>query len=389
MAKQEQIEMLSQGVEVWNRWRKENLKIKPYLIGASIVGAGLAGASLIGKPFLDAAVLGVGALNRSNLSESDLSEVDLSEVQLSEVDLSGVNLIKTNLIKANLRETNLTEAKLMFADLSGADLHEANLRGADLSGANLSGADLSCADLRGANLIEAVLENVNFENTNLTRADLSRANIRCANFLNADLSEANFTEADLTGTYLTGTKKNGANFTAAKFCVVEPIEVNISTMSNSNMKKMILNEENINRSMRIFLAYSYRTVDDEFVEGFKEVLISQGYEVLDGKADRIGSISQAILDKIFNSDMAVIVMTKRDKKENGKYTTTAWLLEEKGVALAFGKDVAMFVEEEIDESDIGGLQGDAQLFHFTRNNFLMKVMSFIKILKSRNEKSMA
>ena len=40
----------------------------------------------------------------------------------------------------------------------------------------------------------------------------------------------------------------------------------------------------------------------------------------------------------------------------------------------------MFVEEEIDESDIGGLQGDNQRFIFTRNNFIKVAMNFIKII---------
>lgn len=137
-----------------------------------------------------------------------------------------------------------------------------------------------------------------------------------------------------------------------------------------------------NKYNTIFLAYSYRTEDDEFVSGFKDLLIDKGYNVIDGKADRLGSISQAILDKIRVCDVTVIVMTKRDKKENCMYTTSAWLLEEKGAALALGKVVAMFVEEEIDENDIGGLQGDSQRFHFNRNNFLKVVMNFVKILET-------
>lgn len=130
----------------------------------------------------------------------------------------------------------------------------------------------------------------------------------------------------------------------------------------------------------IFLGYSYRGVDDEFVSGFKELLIDKGYEVIDGKADGLGSISQAILEKISLSDIVVIMMTKRDKKENGKFTTAAWLLEEKGAALALKKQVGMFVEEEIDDADIGAMQGDNQRFHFTRNNFLKVAMNFLKII---------
>lgn len=130
----------------------------------------------------------------------------------------------------------------------------------------------------------------------------------------------------------------------------------------------------------IFLGYSYREADDEFVSGFKDLLIDKGFEVIDGKADGLGSISQAILEKISLSDIVVIVMTKRDKKENGKFTTAAWLLEEKGAALALRKQVGMFVEEEIDDADIGGMQGDNQRFHFSRNNFLKVTMNFLKII---------
>lgn len=131
----------------------------------------------------------------------------------------------------------------------------------------------------------------------------------------------------------------------------------------------------------IFLAYSYRPEDDEFVAGFKTFLVDRNYTVVDGKADRLGPISKAILEKISKVKYAVIVMTIRDEKVNGKYTTAAWLLEEKGAALALGKNVAMFVEEGIDENDIGGLQGDSQRFHFTRNNFMLKVMEFIKCIE--------
>ncbi|QNU68314.1 toll/interleukin-1 receptor domain-containing protein [Ruminiclostridium herbifermentans] len=141
-----------------------------------------------------------------------------------------------------------------------------------------------------------------------------------------------------------------------------------------------IKDSNFVNENSIFLAYSYRPEDDEFVAGFKSFLEHNGYNVVDGKADRLGSISKAILDKISKAKYAVIIMTKRDKKENGKYTTAAWLLEEKGAALALGKNVAMFVEEGIDENDIGGLQGDSQRFHFTRNNFMSKAMEFIKCI---------
>jgi hypothetical protein len=130
----------------------------------------------------------------------------------------------------------------------------------------------------------------------------------------------------------------------------------------------------------IFLAYGYRADDEEFISGFRDLLADKGWQLLDGKADRLGSVSQAILEKIGLSDCVIIVMTKRDKKENGQFTTAAWLLEEKGAAIALQKRVTMLVEEGVDPSELGGLQGDDQRFPFTRNNFLQVAMNLTRIL---------
>ena len=189
-------------------------------------------------------------------------------------------------------------------------------------------------------------------------------------------------------------KKSSEIFTVTALKVAaKASEKHKGQKSNSFIDQLLLDEDLAKKSTgkedkqilgqdeNIFLSYSFRQVDDEFVSGFKELLSYNGYSVIDGKADRTGSISEAILDKIRVSDMVIIVMTKRDKKENEKYTTSSWLLEEKGAALALGKEVVMFVEQEIDGDDIGGMQGDAQRFHFTRNNFLKVVMNFIKILE--------
>jgi hypothetical protein len=73
-------------------------------------------------------------------------------------------------------------------------------------------------------------------------------------------------------------------------------------------------------------------------------------------------------------------MTCRDKKENGKFTTSSWLLEEKGAALALGKPCLMLVEDGIDAREIGGLQGDDQRLPFNRNNFTRIVADALRML---------
>ena len=47
MANPEHLEILRQGVETWNDWRKQNLNAQPKLDGANLHGANLSEANLI------------------------------------------------------------------------------------------------------------------------------------------------------------------------------------------------------------------------------------------------------------------------------------------------------------------------------------------------------
>src|SRR5437870_1491146 len=103
MANREHLEILKQGVEVWNTWRKQKQE----------------------RGDLDLASYVIHLLDED--ITPDLSEVDLSGMTLSDADLS----------QAILRDSNL----------SGVNLHAASLVGADLSGACLRDAQLGFADL--------------------------------------------------------------------------------------------------------------------------------------------------------------------------------------------------------------------------------------------------
>ena len=139
MANPEHLAKLKEGVESFNKWRKDNdlALVIPDLRGADLIKANLSRANLID----------------ANLSGADLSGADLSRATLVGADLSG----------ATLREVFLTEA-----DLSLAKLHDANLSGAVLSWADLSGAKLNRANLNGASLAGATLIETNLEEANLT-----------------------------------------------------------------------------------------------------------------------------------------------------------------------------------------------------------------------------
>jgi uncharacterized protein YjbI with pentapeptide repeats len=72
MANEEHLKILKQGVEVWNKWRKDNPQIKP-----------------------------------------DLGNADLGRVNLSNADHSYANLVIANFKKAELSGSHLSEAKTL------------------------------------------------------------------------------------------------------------------------------------------------------------------------------------------------------------------------------------------------------------------------------------
>ena len=117
MANQQHLDVLVQGVEAWNAYRKTISGIEKL----DLRGAALRGVKLF----------------NANLSDADLSDADLSETDLSFADLSGSNLCGANLDRAIVYGADFT-----FADLANATLRAATLRFVNFHSANLSGAHL-------------------------------------------------------------------------------------------------------------------------------------------------------------------------------------------------------------------------------------------------------
>jgi len=173
MADASHIDILYEGVEAWNEWRRENPGEKPLLAG------------------------------------EDLSEMDLTGVNLSEADLTDAELFQTHLTEANLKMAVFDKADLSGADLSGAALYKASLVEACLIEANLTGADVRAADFRKSDLRGTTLHRVDFEGANLTDANLMEADFTGANLSHADITGANLRSANLAAANLTGMQDGG------------------------------------------------------------------------------------------------------------------------------------------------------------------------------------
>jgi uncharacterized protein YjbI with pentapeptide repeats len=141
VANDEHVNILKQGIEVWNAWRNAN------------------------PPSLKS--LHNGTL-RPDLSGADLSSANLHRANLDAADLNDADLLSADLMHANLGHANLSGANLLSADLMHANLGDANLSGANLRAAALLSANLHAADLTDADLTQARLHETSFVDVDLT-----------------------------------------------------------------------------------------------------------------------------------------------------------------------------------------------------------------------------
>lgn len=146
MANKEHVELLQQGVGIWNQWRKAHPDIQP-----------------------------------------DLSGVDLHRIDLRHARLSFASLNNTDLSNANLHQAYLVSTDLSYAHLESALLTNARLDSASCIGINLSYAKLTNAKLRGVRFDRAILKRANFSFTDLQRANLVGAELQQTNFYSATI----------------------------------------------------------------------------------------------------------------------------------------------------------------------------------------------------------
>lgn len=141
MPSHKHLDLLKQGVRVWNTWRDEHPRIQPKLSNAFLRRFDLRGANLSGAD-----------LSFANLSESNLESANLSRAALNWSDVCAVNFKR---------------ADLSFADLTGVDAQFANFMSAKLIGAELIFVDFNEADLRWSDFSQATIGWSRFTSNNL------------------------------------------------------------------------------------------------------------------------------------------------------------------------------------------------------------------------------
>src|SRR5438034_118707 len=190
MANQQHLELLQQGSNMWNTWRKQHPEVKSDFRGADLNGADLNGADLWGADLNGADLSGAnlcGAnLSRTNLSDADLTKADRSQAQHNEANISEADLSGAHLSRATLNDADLSGATLSRANLSEAILSRANLNGAMLIGTILIRATLTSCSIHGISVWNIQLDEAKQENLVITEKDESTItvdNLEVAQFI--------------------------------------------------------------------------------------------------------------------------------------------------------------------------------------------------------------
>jgi len=177
---------------------------------------------------------------------------------------------------------------------------------------------------------------------------------------------------------LPGLREQADNLTAATRAPVETAIADLTTKVEELLDRLPAGDHAPNvRANTVFL--SCRFADIQYIDGLKALLLDAGFDVITGD-NASGSVGHTILERIRESEFFVSLMTRNERKEDGTFTTSPWLLEEKGAALAFGKYLVILIEKGV--TDFGGLQGDWQVHHFVAKSFTAAALKAVKQLKS-------
>ena len=317
MANEEQLKILKQGVEVWNKWRAENITIKVDLSGTDLSGLDLSGAD-----FRDA-----------RLTRVDFREANLQGARFSLANLSRAALINASLHRAHLKETRLSHAIIMNADLRDADLSSSYLHKTVLAKTDLSGAYLYKAHLSEVYLSESRFTNAAFADTTLGASDLSLA---------MDLEKANHHGPSTIGIDTIQKSKGRIPENFLRGCGLSDTDIEFAKLSDPDFSNAEVNrilykvyELRANQAVQIsplFISYSH--ADGTFVDKLESHLNNKGIrfwrDVHDMKSGRI----ETQIDRAIRQNPTVLLILSEHSLQSD------WVEHEVRTARELEKDLA-------------------------------------------------
>ncbi len=313
MSNSDHVNILMQGVHVWNRWRKSNPDVTPDLSRLrlpvdvtessplwddsrrwiDLTGVDLTDANMETVHMKDV-WLTDAVLDGANCRHVRMENVQFQGASLTRVSFTGAFLLSVNLRDCRLTDAVMTEVWIERSDMERAELDRANLVGArftrvDLNGAQLQrtqwnqaqveASDFSRGDLKGADLRGAAFQNVKMIGACVEEADLERTIFRNAVLMGIDGRNANCTGACLAAADLKGARLTGSDLTS---CDIRSADLRWVDLRDANTARVKFNRCARYRGIRLDGCYSSPAFvryakDQEFIEEVRETSGGLGY----------------------------------------------------------------------------------------------------------------
>lgn len=306
MANEEQLEILKQGVHIWNKWRHKN------------------------------------PTAQINLREGKLNNLDLRQVDLTKADLTECTLTNTSLAAAELGE-----AILAGAYLSGTNFTLANLTGANLTGAILSVVNLSHTNLTLTNFARAQITQTNLSNARLIKTNLANTKLGSVIFSDNDLSQVHGLDEIVhmfSSTIGTDTIKRSKGTIPEIFLQgcglsdweIESVKLFDPNLSNEDINSIIYKMYDLRAQQSIqisplFISYSH--TDAPLVEKLEAHLTKLGVrfwrDVHNAKAGRL----ETQIDRAMRQNPTVLLVLSKDS------TASDWVEHEARLARELEKEL--------------------------------------------------
>jgi len=131
--------------------------------------------------------------------------------------------------------------------------------------------------------------------------------------------------------------------------------------------------------MKIFLAFAFRDADKALVGYVDQLVSSHLIETITGEGLGGEALTPVVQTRIDSCDAVVGLLTRREAKRNGKYTTHQWVLDELSYARASRKRAIAMVESGV---DIGGMYQPHEYIPLERKNPLPALLALSLTLGS-------
>jgi uncharacterized protein YjbI with pentapeptide repeats len=336
MANEEQLAILKQGVDVWNRWREENRTTRIDLGGVDLCNADLSWINLSG------AILIKAQLEKANLDNAELSDAVLLSAKLNGANLRDTNFSSATLSYSDFFQADFSNSALFFAQIKGANLSEANLQDvqlteADLSTSHLSDANLTSANLENTNFNGTILYKTVFKNSTLGRTVFSNTNLE--NCIGLDTIDHLGPSSIGIDTVLNSTGKIPVEF--LRGCGLSDIEIEFAKLANPDLTTQEVSEI----THRIFelkdtrpiqispLFISYSHANSKFVDKLEIKLNAKGIRFWRDIHDATAGRLETQIDRAIRHNPTVLLILSEHS------TNSDWVEHEARLARKLEKEL--------------------------------------------------